>query len=83
MDTQDERTEVVILTGNYRINGKISLPPGGRLTDYILASEKFVVVTDAEVMHQDGTVMLTTTFMNVNREKIEAIMPVDLAVKYR
>lgn len=83
MNTQDERTEVIILTGDYRINGKISLAPGSRITDFILASEEFVVVTEAEVMNQDGNVMLTASFMNVNREKIVAIMPVGLAVKYR
>lgn len=83
MATKEERTSVIILTGHYRINGEISLLPSARVTDYILGSDPFIVVTDAEVVDHSGNVILTSAFMNVNRDRIEAIMPVDLAVKLR
>ena len=80
-DSIQTKTKVIILTGHYRINGEIHLHENDRVTDYVRGAESFIVLTDAEVMDHSGHVILTTPFLNVHRDKIEAIMPEDLAVK--
>ena len=79
MSDDNERTRVIILTANYRIEGKISLVPNARVTDFVLKEDRFIVVTDAEVMDKDGNVILTSSFLNVHKERVEVIMPVALA----
>lgn len=68
-------TRVVILTAHYRIVGNIDLLPGARMTDYIAESKTFFAVTDAEVWDLNGRKITTTSFMNVNRDHVEIIMP--------
>jgi hypothetical protein len=75
MDKPEEKTRVMILTGNYRITGAINLFPGARLTDYIVDAKPFIALTDAEVTDRDGRRILTTSFLNVQRNRIELIIP--------
>lgn len=72
------RTNVLILTANYRIIGNICLIPGARVTDYIVNASAFLAVTDATVMDKTGKELFRTSFLDVQREKIELIMPVEL-----
>jgi hypothetical protein len=80
-DLEPTTTKVIIFTGHYRFTGKINLYPSDRVTDYVRSAEPFIALTDAEVMNKSGKVILTTSFLNVRRDKIEAIMPEDLAKK--
>ena len=72
-----ERTHVIILTRTYRIEGKISLIPTARVTDFILEEGDFIVVTDAGVMDKEGNLIFTTKVLNINRRNIELITPAD------
>ncbi len=72
-----ETTQVIILTKNLRIEGGISLYPGGRLTDYMNKAERFIAVTNARVTDHDGKELTSGSFLNLNLEKIEVIMPED------
>ena len=43
------KTEVIILTKDFRIEGQIDLVPGARLTDFMNQTTKFMVVTDTKI----------------------------------
>ena len=77
MNEYNARTRVVILTANYRIEGDIAHFPDARLTDYIVGAKQFIAVTDADVFHHDDTLAFSTSFLNVQRDQIEIIMPLD------
>ena len=74
-----DKSEVVILTENYLIRGKIALVPGARLTDYVVEANLFIAVTDVEVKDKAGNLILTSPFLNVHRDRIEIILPSELA----
>ena len=78
MSAQTEKTKVVILTINHRITGYISLYSNSRLTDYIVEAKPFIAVTDAEVMGINSKLVFTASFLNVQKDHIEIIMPVDM-----
>lgn len=73
--THENRTQVTILTGTYRIKGYISLVPGARLTDYMVDAKDFIAVTDAEVWEPGGRQVLTAPFLNVSRDHIQIVTP--------
>ncbi|MGD9787526.1 MAG: hypothetical protein AB7U30_06190 [Sulfuricellaceae bacterium] len=71
----ENSTRVTILTGHYRIVGNIDLLPGARVTDYLAEAREFFAVTNAEVWDLDGRKISAGAFMNVNRNRIEVMMP--------
>lgn len=73
----ETKTRVFVLTGNYRIVGNIDLLPGARVTDFLAESKEFIAITDAEVWELSGRKLFASSFMNINRERIELIMPED------
>ena len=80
MSAQTEKTKVVILTTNHRIRGYISLYSNARLTDYIVEAKPFIAVTDAEVMGINSKLVFTASFLNVQKDHIELIVPADMIV---
>lgn len=76
MDTNTSTT-VVIYTDSYRIDGRIALLPGSRLTDFVRQAPKFIAVTDASVAQRDGTPLFATRFLDVGIEFIELIIPAE------
>jgi hypothetical protein len=76
MMSEEARTKIVLLTGHYRIVGYIGLLPGARVTDFLSESREFIAVTDAEVWDLSGRRLFSSGFMDINRNKIELIMPV-------
>jgi hypothetical protein len=75
MSTTENRTRVTILTGHYRIKGYIDLVAGARVTDYMNEAKGFIAVTDAEVWELGERRLLTTKFLNVNRDYIQVVTP--------
>ena len=73
--TDENKTQVTILTGTYRIKGYISLVPGARVTDYMVDAKGFIAVTDAEVWELTGRQVLTAPFVNVSRDHIQIVTP--------
>ncbi|HLF14981.1 MAG: hypothetical protein A3F74_22860 [Betaproteobacteria bacterium RIFCSPLOWO2_12_FULL_62_58] len=73
--TDENKTQVTILTGTYRIKGYISLVPGARVTDYMVDAKDFIAITDAEVWEPGGRQVLTAPFINVSRDHIQIITP--------
>ena len=81
MSAQTEKTKVVILTTNHRITGYVSLYSNARLTDYIVEAKPFIAVTDAEVMGIRSKLVFTASFLNVQKDHIEIIVPADMIVE--
>jgi hypothetical protein len=78
MATNDETTAVVIYTSTFRIEGRIALVPGARLTDFIRGAPEFVAVADAVVFDRGGKRQFTAAFIDVARESMELVVPADL-----
>lgn len=71
-------TSVVIFTGCHRIEGKIHIFPGSRLTDFMNTNtgQTFLPVTEARVYPLSGeTPLYTSEFLNVNRNHVTSIIP--------
>ncbi len=77
MNDQTDKTKVIILTTNHRIKGNISLYSNVRLTDYIVEAKPFIAVTDAEVKDINGYLIFNASFLNVQKDRIEIIVPAD------
>ena len=77
MPTAENRTKVIILTGNLRIRGYIDVLPGARVTDFVVEAKNFIAVTDAEVFEPElgGRLVLAAPFIDVNRQHIQVIAP--------
>ena len=70
-------TPVIILTKNLRIEGKIDLIPGARLTDFMNKANKFMVVTDATVCDHNNKELIKSEFIDLLVENIEIILPAE------
>jgi hypothetical protein len=78
MDTS-ETTEVMVITRNHRIMGRIALVPGARLTDYIREPTQFIAMTQVVVCDQGGKELFSTPFLDLGKHHIEIILPKELA----
>ena len=79
MNKHEDKMKVTILTGNYRITGVIELFQGARLTDYLAETKSFIAVTNAEVLDNQNQKVLTSPFLNIQRDNIEIILPAELS----
>jgi len=77
MRVEQSVLEVVIFMSTIRVEGKLHMPAGGRLTDYLaLAERKFVPLTDAQVFLLPGNQLLhTIPFVSLNKDFIVFIFP--------
>jgi hypothetical protein len=71
------KTAVVIITRNFRIEGEINCIPGSRLTDYMNEVHRFMVVTDARVIDHGGQELVKGEFLDVQVRNIEIILPAE------
>ncbi len=71
------KTQVIILTKEFRIEGEIDLLPGARLTDFMNETNNFMAVTSAMIVDHDGKEILKGKFVNVLVRNIEIILPVE------
>jgi hypothetical protein len=81
VSAETEKTKVIILTTNHRIKGYISLYSNARLTDYIVEAKTFIAVTDAEVMGINSKLIFNASFLNVQKDHIEIIVPAEMIVE--
>jgi hypothetical protein len=67
---------VLIQTDTHLVHGQIYLRPGLRLKDELNGTaETFIAVTDAEVYHTNGQVLVRSQFLTVNKAHIVWIRP--------
>jgi hypothetical protein len=83
MEQLEDKTPVVVFTRNHRIEGKIALVPGARLTDYVVGANQFIAMTEVAVKDKTGKILLNSPFLDVNRDQIEIIFPADLATFHK
>jgi uncharacterized protein DUF6812 len=74
------KTQVIILTRDFKIEGEIDLMPGARLTDFMNETNKFMVVTGARVTDHNEKEVLQGGFINVLVRNIEIILPAENAL---
>lgn len=79
MSDPTETTEVMVITPNHRITGRIALVPGARLTDYVREPNQFIAITDVTVCDLEGRKIFTTPFLDLGKHHIEIILPKELA----
>lgn len=74
-----DKIEVVIFTPQYRIEGKIHVPPGGRITDFVnIAQTNFIAVTSASIyraIQEREEPLYKKDFLALNKEYIIIISP--------
>ena len=75
----EDKAKVIIFTQHYQIKGDIFLYEGARLTDYMLEAEPFIAVSNAEILDHQNNPVFATSFVNVNRNYIEIILPAEQA----
>jgi hypothetical protein len=68
---------VIIQTSVQRIEGKIHIRPDERIKDEMDRPEAFLAVTEATVFNTDGTHLLSSHFLTLNRAQIIWIIPVE------
>lgn len=83
MKVEQSEIEVTIFMQNTRVEGKLHLPSGGRLTDYMaLAERQFVPVTDAKIyVVATNELLYTVSFLSLNKDFIVFIFPKEHQVK--
>lgn len=81
MSNTQESTEVLILTSTYAVEGRISLIPGSRLTDYVKQSGEFIAVTDVKVSDLKGHVLFSSPFIDIGKSHIVVISPLNTVTK--
>jgi hypothetical protein len=74
-DERKDRTTVRIYTDNFMILGEIAMFPDTRLTDYIIGARDFVAIINAVVHDFEEKALFSTEFLNIQKDKIVAIMP--------
>ena len=62
--------EVNIQTTTNLIRGKVHIRPDERLKDELNQPEKFLAVTDAEILNLEGKLVSKVSFLAVNRQHI-------------
>ncbi|EKD34990.1 MAG: hypothetical protein ACD_75C02098G0004 [uncultured bacterium] len=76
MDTL--KTQVIVLTKDFRIEGEIDLIQGARMTDFMNEVKRFMVVTNARVADHNGKELVRAEFINVQVANIEVILPAEI-----
>jgi hypothetical protein len=67
----------VIQTPAYRINGRIYVRVGERVSDALNQSDQFIAVTEATIFNNEGDLVYKCDFITVNRDQIVWIMPIE------
>ena len=82
MKVEREEREAVALLDNFRVEGKIHIPPGGRISDFFNVPKKSMVMTEAKIYtHRDNFLLYQTDFLVLNRDLIKGIVPKDYLEK--
>ena len=66
---------VVIQTSKQLIRGKFHVRGVMRVMDEITFEDKFVAITDAQIIHPNGKTLFKTNFVALNRQEIVWIAP--------
>ncbi|MDO9514190.1 MAG: hypothetical protein Q7J59_06255 [Elusimicrobiota bacterium] len=72
-----DEISVIIYLSNCKIKGKMFVPPGGRVSDFVNSPvRQFIPVTDAEIDSISGAKWsYRVKFLNLNKNEIVTIFP--------
>lgn len=74
-----DRVEVIIFTPQYRIEGRIHILPGGRITDFVNAAHAdFIAVTRAKIYSstsREEKPLYEKDFLALNKEYVIIVSP--------
>jgi hypothetical protein len=74
----EESTKVVIYTRTFRVEGRIALMPGARLTDFVRSAPEFIAVTEASAVDRSSeSGRFKAAFLDLAKSEIELIVPYD------
>ncbi len=68
---------VIVQTTLQRIQGTLHVRPSERIIDELNMSQKFVALTDGQILDQSGAVLHQFAFLSVNLEQIVWVIPAD------
>lgn len=73
-----EEMPVIAYTSHYKVKGKIFLPPGGRLSDFMssIGQKRFIPVKDVTVTDLTGRDVYKSDFLVLNADEVIFVMPV-------
>ncbi len=77
MKIEREQVPVVVYMKDFKIEGTLHIPPGGRLTDFMNISGKpFIPVTDAVIYKTEtGEKLYEIGLMQINKNFVQLIFP--------
>jgi len=77
MKIEKEQKPIIAHTASYKVTGKVFIPPGGRISDFIssTAQRKFIAVADAVVTDIFGKEICKADFLELNRDEIIFLIP--------
>jgi hypothetical protein len=80
-----EEKPVVAYTSTYKVTGNMFVPPGGRLSDFLSATEqkKFIPIANAVVKEISGREICRAMFIELNRDEIIFLVPASELEKKR
>jgi len=72
-----EKRHITAYSEAYKISGKVFLPPGGRMSDFLggVSAKKYVPVTDAVVTDKSGNEVCRTDFLELNTDRLVFLVP--------
>ncbi|MBA3065809.1 hypothetical protein KJ633_00740 [bacterium] len=78
-----DEINVIIYLRNCKIKGKMFLPPGGRVSDFVNSPiRQFIPVTDAEIESISGDKWsYRVRFLNLNKNEIATIFPAEAFIE--
>ena len=76
MHTNKDRVAIVALVGAWRIEGKMHVLSGSRLTDSLNSrANDFIAVTDAKVYSaSDGALLMESPYLALNRVSVDMVV---------
>jgi len=75
MRVEREEIEVIAILDDFRVEGKIHITPGGRISDFFNIPKKSLVITDAQIfLHRNNQLLYRTEFIILNRDLIKGIL---------
>lgn len=74
---EKEETPIVAYTQYFKIEGKVYIPMGARLSDFISSAQqrKFIPVADGVVTDLAGNQVCRTEFLELNKDEIIFLVP--------
>ena len=73
-----ERRLVIVLVGNYRLEGEMHVLPGARISDELNKTNQFLPLTNVSIFSLDDSKLIDTVpLVLVNKDMISLLVPIE------